>query len=190
MVTSSIRRETWRSMERRAAPVVGPRLGWLCRESVCNLISELERYLLRSLRDMQCATEFLARMPDIYGSCNEDIYQRPMVAEAYAYVHMISRYCTWWDVFARLLYAGWLPMRESGLRAMDVGAGPGPATYALLDFSRAVVRAVSELEEESDLRALITPRPQVVMVEASSAMSHFVHLFSEQRGLGGLLVRA
>lgn len=68
---------------------------------------------------------------------------------------------------------------------MDVGAGPGPATYALLDFSRALVRAISEVDQENDLQALVTPRPEVVMVESSSAMSSFVHRFSEQRGLGG-----
>lgn len=108
------RHETWRTLQRRAAPHVGPRLGQLRQESVGRLISDLERYLLDSLAHLQSATEFLARLPDIYRSCNEDIYERPMVAEAYAYIHMTSRYCAWWDVFARLFNAGWLPMRVYG----------------------------------------------------------------------------
>lgn len=185
MVALGSRHGTWRYLQRRAAPLVGPRLGQLRREYLGRLISDLERYLLNSLSDAQSAAEFLARLPDVYRSCNDDIYERPMIAEAYAYIHMTSRYCTWWDVFARLFNAGWLPMRESGLRVMDVGAGPGPATYALLDFSQALVRAVSDIEEENDLPGFLTPRPDVVMVESSRAMSHFVHLFSEQRGLGG-----
>ena len=185
MVAFGSRRGTWRSLQRQAAPLVGPCLGQLRRESIRRLVSDLERYLLNSLSDTQSAAEFLARLPDVYSGCNDDIYERPMIAEAYAYIHMMSRYCTWWDVFARLFNAGWLPMRESGLRVIDVGAGPGPATYALLDFSQALIRAVSDVNEENDLQALITPRPDVVMVEPSRAMSHFVHLFSEQRGLGG-----
>ena len=126
------RRETWRSLQRRAAPHLAPHLDQSRRESIGSLVSALEIYLLSCLCDKQSATEFLNRMPDIYGACNQEIYERPMVAEAYSYVHLINRYCNWWDTFYELFRTGWLPMRESGLRALDVGAGPGPATYALL----------------------------------------------------------
>jgi hypothetical protein len=47
-------------------------------------------------------------------------------------------------------------MRDSGLRALDVGAGPGPAAYALLDFSQAINQAVSELEDTNDFKGLRT----------------------------------
>ena len=144
----------------------------------------LEDYLLSCLRDERSALEFFNRIPDVYERCNQDIYERPMVAEAYAYIHMASRYCNWWDTFAELFTAGWLPMRESGLRVLDVGAGPGPATYALLDFSRALNQAVLDLDDP-DFQGLRTPRPDVVMVESSRAMSHFVHRLSEERKLEG-----
>jgi hypothetical protein len=180
------RRETWRSLQRRAAPYLTARLTQLRQESVERLISALEGYLLGyCLHDKQAATEFLDRLPDIYGRCNEDIYERPMVAEAYSYIHMASRYCNWWDTFAKMFYAGWLPMRESGLRALDVGAGPGPATYALLDFTRALDQAALESDSAGEFKSLVALPPDVVMVESSRAMSHFVHRLSEERGLGG-----
>ncbi len=181
----TVRYGTWRALERRAAPRLAPLLDQLRQESLGHLISSLEAYLLSSLRDEQSAAEFLNRMPDIYKNCNQDIYERPLVAEAYAYIHMASRYCNWWDTFAKLFTAGWFPIRESGPRALDVGAGPGPATYALLDFSRALNQAVLGLDDTDELQELRTPRPEVVMVEPSSAMSHFVHRLSEERGRGG-----
>ncbi|HUC27838.1 MAG TPA: hypothetical protein VMA73_34510 [Streptosporangiaceae bacterium] len=149
------------------------------------MITALEAYLLSCLRDEQSAREFLDRLQDVYESCDQEIYDRPMVAEAYAYTHLISRYCNWWDTFACLLAAGWFPMREAGLRALDVGAGPGSATYALLDFSRAVNLTIVDLGAPDQFRALLTPRPEIAMVESSWAMSHFVHRLSEERGLGG-----
>jgi hypothetical protein len=181
----STRRGTWRSLQRRAAPRLQPHLDQLRQESIGQLISALEEYLLGCLRDQRSARDFLDRLPDIYGSCNDNIYERPMVAEAYAYIHMVSRYCNWWDTFVKLFAAGWLPMRESGLRVLDVGAGPGPATYAFLDFSRALNRTLLALDSSDALQALRTPRPDVVMVESSWAMAHFVHRLSEERGLGG-----
>jgi hypothetical protein len=181
----NVRRETWRSLQRRAVPYLAPRLDQLRQDSLERHVAVLEGYLMHCLRDSQTATEFLNRLPDIYGSCNQDIYERPMVAEAYAYIHMISRYCNWWDTFAELFNAGRLPMRESGLRALDVGAGPGPATYALLDFSQALNQAAVDFDNIGEFNGLVAPRPDVVMVESSKAMSHFVHRLSEERGLGG-----
>ena len=172
-------------MQRRAAPKLVPCLDQLREKSLGELISVLEEYLLSCLRDKQSAQEFLDRLPDIYDSCNKPIYERPMIAEAYAYIHMVGRYCNWWDTFAELLAAGWMPMRESGLRVLDVGAGPGPATYALLDFSRAVNQAVLDVDDTGEFQALCTPRPDVVMVESSWSMSNFVHRLSEERRLGG-----
>jgi hypothetical protein len=173
-------------LQRHAAPYLTTRLTQLRQESLERLISALERYLLDyCLNNKQAAMEFLDRLPDIYGMCNEEIYDRPMVAEAYSYIHMVSRYCNWWDTFAKMFDAGWLPMRESGLRALDVGAGPGPATYALLDFTRALDQAVLESDSAGEFKDLVAPRPDVVMVESSRAMSHFVHRLSEERGLGG-----
>jgi SAM-dependent methyltransferase len=180
-----IRHGTWRSLQRRAAPRLQLRLDQLRQESLGRLISALEEYLLSCLCDQRSAREFVNRLPEIYGSCNDNIYERPMVAEAYAYIHMVGRYCNWWDTFIKLFAEGWLPMRESGLRVLDVGAGPGPATYAFLDFSRALNRAILDFDSSDELQALRTPGPYVVMVESSWAMSHFVHRLSEERGLGG-----
>jgi hypothetical protein len=154
-------------------------------DSVGSLLLALEKCLLQSLSDKESAIEFLRRIPDVYESCNEEIYDRPLAAEAYAYIHLPSRYCSWWTVFAELLTNGRMPMRDAGLRVLDVGAGPGPASYALIDFTNAVGQAILALEDFDQFRRLQTPRPEVVMIESSPAMSHFVHVLSEIRGLGG-----
>jgi len=182
---SKIGSESWRSLQRDAAPLLGSRLAESRQECTRALLSALEQHLLRSLCDKASVIEFLRRFPDVYQSCNEEIYDRPLAAEAYAYVHLPSRYCSWWSVFTELLISGVMPMRDSGLRALDVGAGPGPASYALIDFSEAVGRAVIGLGDHDRFRRLQTPRPDVVMVESSPAMSRLVHLLSESRGLGG-----
>jgi hypothetical protein len=176
---------TWRSLQRDVAPLIGSQLAASRRECVSRLLLALEQYLLLSLRDKDSMIEFLRRIPDVYARCNEGIYDLPLAAEAYAYIHLASRYCSWWKVFTELLINGWMPMRDEGLRALDVGAGPGPASYALIDFSRAVDQAILGLDNCDQFRRLRTPRPEVVMIESSPAMSHFVHVLSEIRGLGG-----
>ena len=182
---SETNNETWRSLQRAVAPLIVPQLSIARQGCVASLLSALEKYLISSIQDYQSAKEFLHRIPDVYNSCNEPIYDRPLVAEAYAYIHLASRYCGWWEVFTELLSSGWLPMREAGLQALDVGAGPGPASYALIDFSRTVVETILRLDNYDQFRRLLTPKPEVVMVESSRAMSHFVHILSEIRGLGG-----
>ena len=179
------RNRSWRSLQRDAAPLLEPRLAVSQQGCLKALLLALEQHLLRSLADRTAVVEFLRRFPDVYGSCNEEIYDRPLAAEAYAYVHLPSRYFSWWTVFTELLAKGAMPMRDSSLRALDVGAGPGPASYALIDFYQTVGQAVSSLEDRDRFRRLQVPRPEVVMVESSPAMSHLVHLLSESRGLGG-----
>ena len=183
--STEARSESWRRLQRRVAPLVGADLAELRRASLSAVVSALEKYLLYSIRNPAAATEFINRMPDIYKYCNDDIYERPMVAEAYAYIHFVIRYCNWWEVFLELLHAGWLPMRESGVRALDVGAGPGPAAYALVDFWAALDLAVQRLDSEVCAHRLRTPRPEVMLAEKSYSMAHFVHLLSESRGTGG-----
>jgi hypothetical protein len=177
--------KSWRSLQRDAALLIGPQLAASRRKGISGLLLSLEQLLLQALSDEEAAVEFLRRMPDVYGSCNEDIYNRPLAAEAYAYIHLPIRYCAWWAVFTELLADGVMPMRDSGLLALDVGAGPGPASYALIDFSEAVGQAVLGLEDCDRFRRLQTRRPEVVMVESSPAMSRLVHVLSEIRGRGG-----
>jgi hypothetical protein len=157
----------------------------LRKESLSAVVSALENCLLHSIRDRVAAVEFMNRIPDVYKFCNKDIYELPMVAEAYAYIHFLIRYCNWWEVYFKLLHAGWLPMRESGIRALDVGAGPGPATYALIDFWASLDLISQRHGSELGAHFLGTPRPEVTLAEASYSMAHFVHIMSEFRASGG-----
>lgn len=70
-------------------------LSWIEREEILNrvftrLADDLEGFLLNQLDSQAAAEAFVAAIPDVTGRCNEDIYDRPLRAEAYAFIHLLS----------------------------------------------------------------------------------------------------
>ena len=82
----------------------------------------------------EACTQFAKALPLALSKCDEPIYDAPFVAEAYAFLHLLERYRRFSQVLDVLLRAGVLPMRDSGIDILDVGAGPGPALFASDDF--------------------------------------------------------
>jgi hypothetical protein len=126
--------------------------------------------------DREAALQFLARLPDVLGRCDEDIYNLPFAAEAYAFVHLVDRYRRFWDVLEALLRTRNLPVRDISIDVLDVGTGPAPALYAVNDFFEEL-RAFAQ--EAGDCQRLCTPAPRLRSVEDSTAMVRLVHNLSE-----------
>jgi hypothetical protein len=121
-----------------------------------------------------CAA-FANALPLVLEQCDESIYDEPLVAEAYAFVHLLERYRRFTQVLDELLETGILPMRDHGIRVLDVGSGPGPALYATADF----YQQLREFAEAHGIPELNTPPPTLHAVEFSPRMSHVMHLLSE-----------
>lgn len=156
-------------------------LNWLgAREkkytNIDRLANTLEEYLQSSLADeMSVETPDICRafaqaIPLVLSRCDEDIYDKPFVADAYAFVHLLDRYRRFWDVFALLARYKILPMSSQGIKVLDIGAGPAPAAFATQDF----YDTLFEYARETEHLALVTSEPQIDYVESSYGMRHLV----------------
>ena len=123
----------------------------------------------------EACTQFAKALPLALSKCDEAIYDAPFVAEAYAFLHLLERYRRFSQVLDVLLRAGVLPMRDSGIDILDVGAGPGPALFASSDF----YEQLAEYAKEHSIAGLATPQPKLHAVEASPSMGRVMHWISE-----------
>jgi hypothetical protein len=145
-------------------------------QSFFKLAADLEDYLLEDvLVCPQACKTFVGRLPDVIDRCDEDIYEEPLVAPAYAYVHLLERYRRFWSVLVELTKGRVLPMADDGIDVLDVGTGPAPGLYAVADFYDAVGRYA----ETAHVPGLATGPPNLESVESSKGMTRFVHAFSE-----------
>jgi len=122
-------------------------------------------------------TFFGERLRDVSRNCAKEIYNKEMVAAAYAYVHLLDRYKRFWDVLLCLLDKGLLPMSARGIDVLDIGAGPAVASYAVIDM----YKALHDFATEGNYTHLVTPPPRIHVIEPSDQMVHFFHNFSEIR---------
>jgi hypothetical protein len=162
-------------------------LSWIEREEIVDrvftrLAGDLEGFLLNQLDSEATAKTFVAALRDVTGRCNEDIYDHPLRAEAYAFVHLLERYRRGWRILQELTQTGDLPLARHGVRALDVGMGPAPMLYAIDDF----YGALTDFSKTHDVSALCLPAPELVAIENSGEMQRFTHHFSEwaRRTLG------
>src|SRR6266536_871298 len=176
---------TWRSLQLRIAPTLVDALNQSLTARLAEILASLEGHLSDAIADKQNAQEFLRMLPVVRGKCNEDIYELPMAAQAYAYTHLAERYLRWWRVFHHLFNGGWFPMRAAGIKALDAGSGPAPATYALLDFVHSLQSAALSHKTDAETERMQTNLPRVELSERSIAMGRLVHQVSERRELGG-----
>lgn len=177
-------RPTWKKLLLEHAPAF---LKWLKsnriqQTSFSKLAKDLETYLFKfSLHKNFYYTKreaceiFTSNLPVVLSNCDEDIYDDPFVADAYAYVHLLDRYRRFWDVLTALTVAGVLPMKDDGIDVLDVGTGPAPALYAVTDF----YRALREYATQAECTFLNTPSPRLHCIESSKGMVHLMHVLSE-----------
>jgi hypothetical protein len=143
-----------------------------------SLASDVQVYTLAALRDGDAARAFREAIPDVVERCDEDIYDHPLRAEAYAFMHMLERYRRTWRVLCELTGTAYLPLAIRGVRTLDVGTGPAPVLLAVSDF----YRALGQFAKARGVPELRLPAPELTSVEASQAMERFVHRFCEASG--------
>jgi hypothetical protein len=130
----------------------------------------------------QAPLEFWTRIPEVRTCCSViGTFERPLAAEAYAYVHLLERYRRTWATLEYLSKVAVLPLGVNGVRVLDIGTGPAPSLYAIDDFY-AALRAFAD---ECHVEELRLPPPQLACVERSSSMVQLFHSFSEFSGRRG-----
>jgi hypothetical protein len=94
---------------------------------------------------------------------------------AYAALHLVDRYGRVLQVLEYLFAVGRLPLRHAGVAALEVGAGPAPALYAIHDFYDDLVRWPGRGEERST-----GPLRVCDALDRAPGWDHFLHCLSEQ----------
>ena len=80
------------------------------------------------------------RLPEVLDKCEDLTFSADTEVRAYAALHLTDRYGRVLQVLEYLFAAGRLPLRHAGVKALEVGAGPAPALYAIHDFYDDLVR--------------------------------------------------
>ena len=136
----------------------------------------LAAILCERIRTPEQARDVWKAVPAVLCCCNEQAtYEMRGAAEAYAWLHMLDRYVRTWLALERLVAKACLPMGKHGVRALDVGTGPGPAAFAIHDFYTAMV----EFSKERD-KPRWRQTPHLTCVEFDENTNHFRHHFAEK----------
>ena len=155
-------------------------LAWTREERVLstkfNLLATALSTLLRgSVPTPEEAHGVWEAVPAVLSCCNEQAtYEKPGAACAYAWLYLLERYIRTWLALERLVQKNCLPMGKNGVRALDVGTGPGPAAFAIHDFYAAMV-TYSEVTGNPKWRQ----PPHLTCVEFDGSTNHFRHLLAE-----------
>ena len=173
----SSRKQGWTGLLKREGADF---LAWAREEQVLStkfsLLATAVSTLLRgSVRTPEEAHDVWEAVPAVRSRCNEQAtYDLPGAACAYAWLYLLERYVRTWLALERLVQKSCLPMGKNGVRALDVGTGPGPAAFAIHDFYVAMV-GYSEVTGNPKWRQ----PPQVTCVESKKSPNHFRHQLAE-----------
>ena len=139
------------------------------------LATALSSLLRERVRTPEEAGDVWEAVPAVLCRCNEQAtYEMPGAACAYAWLHLLDRYVRTWLASERLVEKNFLPMGKYGVRALDVGTGPGPAAFAIHDFYAAMV----EFSEGTSNPKWRQP-PHLTCVEFDGSTNHFRHQLAE-----------
>lgn len=101
-------------------------------------------------------------------------YELRGATPAYAWLHLLDRYARTWSALEKLVASGSLPLAKYGVRALDVGTGPGPSAFAIHDF----YAAMTEFAAQTGNAQWRQP-PDLTCVEFDSSTNHLRHHLAE-----------
>ncbi len=138
--------------------------------SVCESISATTDLLMARVDAMDVAHI----LPDALRRCDDLEFASLKEALAYFILHFSDRYGRADQVLENVLRSGYLPLRKKRLMMLDVGAGPAPSSYAVLDFYEDLAHWSTENETGYEVaRAVVHP------LDKGVAWDTVVHNFSE-----------
>ena len=139
------------------------------------LATALSSLLKDSVRTAEQAPAVWLAVPKVLSHCNEKAtYKMDGAACAYAWLHLLDRYVRTWFALEILVEKNCLPMGKNGVRALDVGTGPGPSAFAIHDFYASMIQ-FSQTRNDSRWRQPL----HVTCVESDDNTKHLRHLLAE-----------
>ncbi len=175
------RNQSWTSLLKQEGPDF---LAWLRTQRTLSrkfdvLSKALSTLLQNCIRTPEQAADVWKAVPAVIERCNErETYEMPGAACAYAWLHLLDRYVRTWFALELLVEKHCLPMGKKGVRALDVGTGPGPSAFAIHDFYASMVEFSQTLSQTRDDSKWRQPS-HVTCVEFDGSTNHFRHLLAE-----------
>lgn len=110
--------------------------------------------------------------------CDELTFDDPSAALAYLLWHQVDRYHRVTQALDRLFLRGLLPLAKSSrpLRVLEVGSGPAPASYAVIDYYAALAAWTKSRGERFQTSTLA----EAHTLDRGGAWQRAVHGLSEQ----------
>lgn len=137
-------------------------------ETLAGVLVEL---LVQRIRTAEDARAVWDATPAVLARCNEqDTYAMPGAATAYAWIHFLDRYARAWLCLEKLVERCCLPMAKHGVRALDIGTGPGPSAFAVHDFYLSLT-AYADAVGRKELRQ----PPEIACVELDPSTNNLRH---------------
>lgn len=144
-------------------------------EKFDSLAAALWSLIYRQVCTVQDATEVWEAVPAVVHCLDKPAtYEKPGTARAYAWLYLLERYVRTWIALEKLVAAYCLPMARYGVRALDVGTGPGPSAFAIYDFYSAMT-VFSELTANANWHQ----PARLSCVECDRNTNHLRHLLAE-----------
>jgi hypothetical protein len=175
--TLNNRRSGWKETLRKHGASY---LAWLNENGVLarrfeTLAGVLVELLVQSIRTAEQARAVWDATPAVLARCNEqDTYAMPGAATAYAWIHFLDRYARAWLCLEKLVERSCLPMAKHGVRALDIGTGPGPSAFAVHDFYLSLT-AYADAVGRKELRQ----PTNIACVELDPSTNHLRHRLAE-----------
>jgi hypothetical protein len=152
---------------------------------ICTAVETTVDWLIAG--SSQRAQWVIRQYPQVLTSCDVLQFNDPAQALAYLILHLPDRYCRMFQVLERLLLSGRLPLgrrREfapvDDFAAIDIGAGPGPAIFAIRSFYAALAHYAALHDAPGSIAAL----GRATIVERSRGMPYIMHRFAEALTMG------
>jgi hypothetical protein len=155
-------------------------LTWLKSSRVLNsrfdtVATALSVLLHDAIRTPEDASEVWKATPAVLSRCNDQAtYAIPGADAAYAWLHLLDRYARTWSALEVMVECHCLPLARHGVRALDVGTGPGPSAFAVHDFYAAMTEFSTET---GDVRW--RQPPSLTCVEFDPHTNRFRHRLAE-----------
>lgn len=139
------------------------------------LAESLSTLLQSSISTPEIAYDIWRAVPAVLSRCNEQsTYEMPGSPYAYAWLHFLDRYARTWRALEKLVASGYLPLARYGVRALDVGTGPGPSAFAIHDF----YDSLTKFGMERKIKPFNQP-PTLTCVEFDRGTNSLRHILAE-----------
>lgn len=170
-------RQGWTHLQREKGPDF---LNWIEQNRLLQkkfniLANALNTLLHRNIRTITDPVAVWKAIPAVIDCLNkQSTHEQRGAATAYAWLYLPERYVRTWFALKRLLKKNCLPMGKEGVRVLDIGTGPGPSAFAILDFYNSMVE-FADLKRDDKWRQ----PPDIRCFELADGTNQFRHHLAE-----------